>query len=207
MLTIHAVEQLDNKKLNIVKKKSKKTQIFLYDTQRRTDDFINKIKYRRNGKYDDIPHFIVTKLGVVYQLFDTKYSSNTFYDEKMDSRMIKIAVENLGWLNKNTINGVLNNWIDDPYRSEPYIKNWRNHYFWDRYTDIQLSAVSELCEKLCEDHNIFKQVVPSQGYIENVTIFKGVVCKSNFSSIYTDINPSFNFRILFNNAKETEKQL
>jgi hypothetical protein len=117
--------------------------------------------------------------------------------------MIKIAIENLGWLNKNTITGVLNNWIGDPYRSEPHIRNWRNHYFWDKYGETQLLSLSNLCDDLCDKHKILKQVVPSQGYLENISNFKGIVCKSNFSTIYTDINPSFNFRIFFNNAKET----
>lgn len=204
MLVIHNVDVLDKDKLNIVKRKSKKTQIFLYDTQRRSDDFINKIRYRRNGKYDDIPHFLVTKLGMVYQLFDTNHSSNTFDDPKNDKKMIKIAVENLGWLNKNTITGFLNNWIGDPYRSEPHIRNWRGHFFWDKYNETQIGAISELCDLLCDKHDIFKQVVPSQGYLENVSNFKGIVCKSNFSNIYTDINPSFNFRLLFNYGKETD---
>jgi hypothetical protein len=144
---------------------------------------------------------------MVYQLFDTDYSSNTFNDSKNDRRMIKIAIENLGWLNKNTITGVLNNWIGDPYRSEPHIKNWRNYYFWDSYTDSQMSSLAELCEDLCEKHLIFKQIVPSQGYMERASNFHGIVCKSNFSSIYTDINPSFNFRIFFNNAKETNDRI
>lgn len=74
--------------------------------------------------------------------------------------------ENLGWLNKNTITGVLNNWIGDPYRSEPYIKNWRNYYFWDPYTEIQMNSLSDLCEDLSEEHSIFKQTVPSNGYLE-----------------------------------------
>jgi N-acetyl-anhydromuramyl-L-alanine amidase AmpD len=200
MLAIHNVETLDNSPLNIVKKKSKKTQILLYDTQRRVDDFMNKIKYRKNGKYNDIPHFVVSKLGMVYQIFDTNHHSTTFNDERVDKKMIKIAIENLGWLNKNTITGVLNNWIDDPYRSEPHIRNWRNHYFWDKYNETQLESLSELCGFLCEKHNIVKQIVPSQGFFENATNFKGIVCKSNFSSIYTDINPSFNFRIFFNNG-------
>jgi hypothetical protein len=202
-MLVHDVEVLDSDKLNIIRKKSKKTQIFLYDTQRRSDDFINMIKYRKNGLYEDVPHFVVSKLGMVYQLFDTDYSSVTFGEPNDDKKIIKIAIENLGWLNKNTITGVLNNWIGDPYRSEPYIRNWRGHYFWDKYGETQLSSISELCEFLCDKHNIFKQVVPSQGYLENVSNFKGIVCKSNFSTIYTDINPSFNFRIFFNNAKET----
>jgi hypothetical protein len=204
-MLVHDVEILDN--LNIVKRKSKKTQILLYDTQRRVDDFINKMRYRKNGGYEDIPHFIVSKLGVVYKLFDPNHSSKTFYNPQVDKKQIKIAIENLGWLNKNTITGVLNNWIGDPYRSEPHIRNWRNYYFWDKYNDSQMESLSELCEDLCEKHGIFKQIVPSQGYLENVSNFKGIVCKSNFSNIYTDINPSFNFRIFFNNAKETDVRI
>jgi len=204
MLVINDIDTLDKDKLNVVKRKSKKTQIFLYDTQRRVDDFVNKIKHRKNGTYDEVPHFIISKLGLVYQLFDTDYSSNTFNDPNNDKKQIKIAIENLGWLNKNTITGVLNNWIDDPYRSEPYVRNWRNYYFWDRYGEDQLKSLSELCTHLTEKHNIYKQSVPSQGYMEKVSNFKGIVCKSNFSSIYTDINPSFNFKVFFNDAKENE---
>lgn len=207
MLTIHNVETIDVGKLNVGKKKYKKTQIFLYDTQRRIDDFVNKIKYRKNGKYEDIPHFVVSKLGMVYQVMDVERSSKTFDDPKVDNKMIKIAIENLGWLNKNTITGVLNNWVGDPYRSEPHIRNWRNYYFWDKYNEDQLKSLSELCSKLCDEHGILKQIVPSQGYLENVSNFRGIVCKSNFSSIYTDINPSFNFGVFFNNANENEKSI
>ena len=205
MLEIFNVETLDKNQLNIHKRKSKKTQILLYDTQRRVDDFINKIKYRKNGKYEDVPHFVVSKLGMVYQLFDTNYSSNTFDNPKIDRKQIKIAVENLGWLNKNTITGILHNWIGDPYRSEPHIRNWRNYYFWDKYGETQLNSLAELCEHLCEKHSIYKQTVPSQGYLEKASNFNGIICKSNFASIYTDINPSFNFRVFFSNPKENEK--
>ena len=199
-MLVQDVEILDN--LNITRRKSKKTQIFLYDTQRRTDDFLGKIKYRLNGKYDDVPHYVISKLGVVYQLFDTDHSSTTFNDPEIDKKQIKIAVENLGWLNKDTITGVLYNWIGDPYRGEPHIRNWRNYYFWDVYSETQLKSLSELCNELCDKHKITKQVVPSHGYLENASNFTGIVCKSNFSSIYTDINPSFNFGVFFNNANE-----
>jgi hypothetical protein len=204
MLVVHNIETIDSQELNIHKRKTKKTQILLYDTQRRVDDFINKIKYRKNGKYEDVPHFVVSKLGMVYQLFDTNHSSNTFDNPKTDRKQIKIAIENLGWLNKNTITGILHNWIGDPYRSEPHIRNWRNYYFWDKYGETQLDAVADLCEMLCEKHDIFKQTVPSQGYLENASNFKGIICKSNFSSIYTDINPSFNFRVFFSNPTKNE---
>lgn len=199
MLEILNVENLNDVKFNVVKKKSKKTQIFLYDTQRRSDDFIMKLKYRQNEKYDNIPHYIITKQGKVIKLFDTNYSSKTFGTPAVDKMMVKIAIENLGWLNKNTITGVLYNWIGDPYRAEPYIKKWRNYYFWDPYTEDQLNSLVELSKEICKNHNIPYQTVPSQGYLSNAIKFTGIVCKSNFLNIYTDINPSFNFNIFYKN--------
>ena len=205
MLEIHNVEILDKKKLNVVKKKSKKTQIFLYDTQRRADDFMMKLKHRLNGRYEDIPHFVISKTGKIFSVFDTKYSSKTLDEPFFDRRFIKIALENLGWLNKNTITGVLHNWINDPYRAEPFIRQWRGYHYWDRYTEPQMKSLVDLCEMLCIEHDIPYQTVPSQGYIENLSKFRGIVCKSNFLSIYTDINPSFDFRLFYNDAKENNK--
>jgi hypothetical protein len=65
-----------------------------------------------------------------------------------------------------------------------------------------MSSISELCEHICEKHNIEQKIVQSQGYLENAVNFKGVACKSNYSNIYTDINPSFNFRLIFNNEQQ-----
>jgi hypothetical protein len=59
-----------------------------------------------------------------------------------------------------------------------------------------------LCDELCDKHNITKQSVLSQNIYNNVDKISGIVCKSNFSDIYTDINPSFNFNIFLKHAKE-----
>ena len=128
MLEIRDVEIINKDELNHPKKSYKKKQILLYDTKRRIDDFINKIKYRQNGQYEDIPHFIVTKMGDIYQILDTKYHSKTFGEHKIDCRQIKVAVENLRWLNKNTITGYYSNWIGDPHRSDPFVRSWRDKF-------------------------------------------------------------------------------
>jgi len=204
MLEVQSVDILNDVKLNISKRKTKKTQIFLYDTQRRFDDFIMKIRYRKNGKYDEIPHYIITKNGKVHKIFDANYTSKTFGLKNVDNKQIKIALENLGWLNKNTITGVLYNWIGDPYRAEPFVKKWRDYYFWDPYTEDQLNALVLLCKELCMEYNIPYHTVPSQGYLSKAIKFTGIVCKSNFLNIYTDINPSFDFNIFYkddNNQK------
>lgn len=201
MSIILPVEILDNKNLNFKKTKAKKTQILLCDTHRRIVDYIHMIKYRKNGNYDDIPHYIINKMGDIYQILNDNDYSITFNNSKIDKKIIKISLENLGWLNKNTMNGMLANWIGDPYRNDPYIKNWRGHFFWDKYTDAQMESLNLLCIELCDKHGIKKQVVPSHGYFENAYKFNGVVCKSNYSDIYTDINPSFNFNNIFKNDK------
>jgi N-acetyl-anhydromuramyl-L-alanine amidase AmpD len=195
MLEIRDVETIDKDSLNHPKRTYKKKQILLYDTKRRIDDFVNKIKYRQNGQYEDIPHFIVSKMGDIYSILDPKYSSKTFGIDNIDRKQIKIAVENLGWLNKNTITGYFSNWIGDPHRSDPFVRSWRDRFYWDRYSDSQMESLYKLCSVICDTYDIERKVVPSNGFIENVDKFRGIVCKSNFSNIYTDINPSFNFKI------------
>lgn len=199
MLGIRDVEIISKEELNHSKRTHKKRQILLYDTKRRVDDFVNKIKYRRNGQYDDIPHFIVTKTGDIYKVLDVKYSSKTFDIDKVDRQQIKIALENLGWLNKNTITGFFSNWIGDPYRTEPFIRSWREKFYWDKYNSVQMKSLVSLCDHLCDEYMIKKQVVPTNGIIENIEKLGGIVCKSNFSNIYTDINPSFNFKMFVEN--------
>ena len=141
MLGIRDVEIINKDDLNHSKRSYKKKQILLYDTKRRIDDFVKKIKFRRNGEYEDIPHFIISKSGDIYKVLDVKYSSKTFDIDKIDRQQIKIAIENLGWLNKNTITGFFSNWIGDPYRTEPFIRSWREKFYWDRYNPEQIKTL------------------------------------------------------------------
>jgi len=207
MLEILDVETFNLENLKYKKRKYKKTQILLYDTKRKFEDFIKMLKYRKNGNYEDIPHFCITKSGKVYKLLEPEYHSPTFDDSTIDKRQIKIAVENLGWFNKNTITGVYNNWINDPYRGTPHIRGWRGYYYWDNYTKDQLDALADLCLILCVHYDINYKCVPSSGYIENAKNIDGIVSKSNFTDIYTDINPSFNFNIFEENVKQTESRI
>jgi len=191
MYEIHGVDLLNDKDLNIIRKKTKKTIIMLYDTQRKFSDFINQLKYRYNGKYTNIPHFIINKSGTIYRLFNEEFRSNTFNNDKIDRKLIKIAIENLGWLKKDTINNIFYNWISTPYRLDPYSKLWRNHYYWDKYTNEQIEAINFICKHLCWKYNIPHEIVQEEDLLINPLKFKGIVSKSNFQTIYTDINPSF----------------
>jgi N-acetyl-anhydromuramyl-L-alanine amidase AmpD len=207
MLEILGAEVFDLKNLNHKKRKYNKTQILLYDTKRRIDDFIKMLKYRREGKYEDIPHFCITKTGKIYKLIEPDYMTKTFGESSVDRKQIKIAIENLGWLNKNTIMGTYSNWINDIFRGEPHLRGWRGYFYWDTYSKEQLNALADLCLLLCAHYDIPYQSVPSSGFFENAKNFNGIVSKSNFSDIYTDINPSFNFNIFEENVTQTEPRI
>jgi N-acetyl-anhydromuramyl-L-alanine amidase AmpD len=207
MLEILGAEVFDLKNLNHKKRKYNKTQILLYDTKRRIDDFIKMLKYRREGKYEDIPHFCITKTGKIYKLIEPDYMTKTFGESSIDRKQIKIAIENLGWLNKNTIMSTYSNWINDIFRGEPHIRGWRGYFYWDTYSKEQLNALADLCLLLCAHYGIPYQCVPSSGFFENAKNFNGIVSKSNFSDIYTDINPSFNFNIFEENVKQAEPRI
>lgn len=207
MLEILDAEVFNLNKVPKSKRKYNKTQILLYDTGRKFDNFIKKLKYRNFGKTQDIPHFCITKTGKIYSFVNPEYASVTFDTPSIDNKQIKIAIENLGWLNKNTITGIFLNWIEDVYRGAPHIRNWRNHIYWDPYTEDQLQALADLCLVLCVKYDIDYKCVPSSSYIENAKNIEGIVSKSNFLDIYTDINPSFNFNIFEENVKKTEHRI
>lgn len=179
-----------NDKLNIVKRKTKKTQIMIYDTGRKVSDYISRIKYRKTTNYNDIPHFIINKNGEIFQLFPTEYYS-TMFNKDIDKRQIKISLENLGWLNKNSINNVHYNWVGDKTFDDPYLKRWRKYFLWDEYTPKQIESLLLLTSILFVEHDIERHCVVDNTVFSKIESFKGIVYKSNFSDIYTDINPSF----------------
>jgi len=195
MLVIHNAEILDSTNLNIVTNKTKKKQIVLFDSGRRSHDYFMKLKYRKNGEYEDVPHFLVSKLGFIYKIFDTKFYSRTFDDDKLNKKQIKICLENLGWLNKNTITGVMYNWIGDKYRGEPFLHERKGHYYWDSYTCEQINSLVKLVNHLSNQHNIPLNTPKDQDFVTNYRNFEGILSKSNFENIYKDINHSLNFNI------------
>lgn len=193
---------LDTNNIIINKNKHKKKQILLVDTKRRHIDYLAKINNRTTDNHEDLSHFLVTKTGEVFQIIDDNLTINTFNKPRIDNKVIKIAIENLGWLQKNSITGIYNNWIGDPYRLNPHSENWRNYFFWDKYTEKQEQSLNELCEFLCEKHKITRQIVESQKYIKTADKLIGIVCKSNYDINHTDINKSFNFNNVCKNQIE-----
>ena len=49
-----------------------KKQIILCHTAREVNEYLTSLKFRSNGKFDRIPHFVITRDAKVLQLLDPK---------------------------------------------------------------------------------------------------------------------------------------
>lgn len=173
-----------------------KKQIILTDTKRNYKDFINSLRYRYNKKNPYLPNYVITKNGDVYTIIDPTQYSLYMEDVDIDSNAITISLENLGWLKKNPLEDTYVTWLGDIYKSKVFEKKWRDHTYWDIYTDKQMKSLSKLIITLCNDFNINKECLGTNVKWDNVKNFNGIVSKSNFDVSYKDVNPAFDFKLL-----------
>jgi N-acetyl-anhydromuramyl-L-alanine amidase AmpD len=174
---------------NFIKRKSKKTQIVLCDTLRPTKYYL---QYLRNRGKDKPPHFIVSKNGEVNSLYPAEYYSNYFENKNA----IVIALENLGWLQKCTISPIYLNWIGDVFRGQPHVSIWKDHFFWDPYTNQQINSLGNLINELCEKYSIEKKIYSDCIATIITPTIPGVISRSKYDVFYMDINPSFKWEEL-----------
>jgi N-acetyl-anhydromuramyl-L-alanine amidase AmpD len=189
---------------NVSGKQKKKKQIILSHTGRDVEEYLMMLKYRNNGKYKKTPHYVISKSGqIIQKLFDESYS-DYFYEPNINRNSIIIVFENLGWLNKVPLKDYYTNWIGNIYKGVPYERKWRDYHFWDPYTSLQIQSASKLCLNLVEEHKIEKKCVGHNTKVKDVSKIGGIVSRSNFDDIYTDLNPSFDFENFTNLIKNEQ---
>jgi hypothetical protein len=174
----------------------KKTRIILTETKRDYRNYILSLKYRYNKKNPYLPNYVITKDGEVYNIIKPNEYSNYMVDEEVNKTSIIIALENLGWLKKNTLSDTYVNWIGDIYKEKVFEKKWRDYFFWEPYNKKQMIVLSKLLVELCDNFNIPKRSLGHNVKYDGVQNFKGNVTRSNFDFIYKDTNPSFDFKLL-----------
>lgn len=176
-------------------KHKKKHQIILTHTSRNLKDYLSSLKFRYNGKFDRIPHYIIDRDGDIIQLLPNIGYGKFFNDENLNKNSIIISLENLGWLEKEPLNNQYVNWIGDIYKGEAYEKKWRDYFFWHPYTEVQVKSTALLCMNLFEEVSIKKNYVGHNTKINGIEKFEGIVSRSNYENESTDVNPSFDFEL------------
>lgn len=181
-----------------VDKEKFKSQIVLCNTSRGVEEYLTSLTIRHNGKYDKIPHFVISKQGKVYSLLPETSIANIFNTEETNRDKIFIFMENLGWLNKKPFSSDYINWKGDIYNGEVFTKKWRGYNFWDVYPDIQIKNTVLLCLNLMNKFKIQNEFIGHNTKVKDIENFVGVVSKSNYNEVFLDITPSFNFKLFLN---------
>lgn len=175
------------------KKLKEKRQIILCHTSREIGEYLISLKFRNSGKYDKLPHYVLTRDGRLLEILSPNYSSNYLIDKDIKKQHIIVCLENLGWMNKKPLSDTFLNWIGNIYKDKVYEKKWRDYFLWQPYTDIQIDKTVELCKELCEKFLIPNKFVGHNTKIDGIENFKGIVSRSNFNSRFTDLSPAFPF--------------
>ena len=195
------IEKLSN---NFVGTNQNKTQIILTHTSRDVEEYLTSLKYRMNGKFPRIPHYVVAKDGSVIQTLSEEQYSDFFYYSQINEQSIIVSLENLGWLEKVPLKDQSTNWIGNIYKGAPYEKKWRDYFLWEPYTEAQMLSTAELCIKIVNKHNIEKKSVGHNTLINGIENHGGIVSRSNYNNDFTDVSPAFNFDRFVNYIKNEQ---
>lgn len=174
----------------------RKKQIVLCHSSRDAKDYLNALKYRYNGNNPYLPHYFINREGEIFNLIPPDTHSKFLEVESFNKSVIVICLENLGWMKKNPLSGAYVNWIGNIYNQGIFEKKWRNHFFWQPYTKIQIENLSLLISDICVEFNISKTCIGHNVKVDGIEKFEGIVSKSNYDSEYTDLSPAFDFEEL-----------
>jgi hypothetical protein len=172
-----------------------KKQIILTHTSRNIENYLISLKYRFNGKFKRIPHYVISREGKILNLLPNESFTEFVHDSSFNKHSIIISLENLGWIHKEPLKETYINWIGDIYKGEVFERKWRDYFFWQPYTEIQIENVAKLCKKLFEEMSIQKQIIGHNTRINGIEKYEGVLTRSNFDSESTDVSPAFNFEL------------
>ena len=187
------IEIIDKKIKRKTINNSDKNQIILVHTSRKIEEYLTSLKYRHNGNYNKIPHYAISREGSIIQLLDNQDYSEFFNDPTYDNRSIVISLENLGWLEKEPLKNHYINWIGNIYKEKIVDKKWRDYFFWQPYTEIQMDSLAELCKNLSKKMSINLTCVGHNTKTNRMETFDGIFTRSNFDENYTDVSPAFDF--------------
>ncbi len=169
------------------------SQIILTHTSRDVEEYLTSLKYRMNGKFPRIPHYVVAKDGSVIQTLSEEQYSDFFYYSQINEQSIIVSLENLGWLEKVPLKDQYTNWIGNIYKGVPHERKWRDYFLWDPYTQDQMLALAKLSLELVVENKIEKKCVGHNTKLKDVDKITGIVSRSNFDETFTDLSPAFNF--------------
>ncbi len=181
---------------NFYKVKYDKTQIILGGSLRKENFHINRLKHKDGGKSKSFCTYSIDREGNVFQHYDPKYYSDFMGDKNIDKKSISIVLENMGMLFYDYETSKYLNWILDECSEEfMYERKWNGHTYWEQYSEEQFNSTVELIKFLIKEFDIELDCLGFNVFYENTLNYEGIVTRSNYNSDYSDLNPSFDFKL------------
>ena len=181
-----------------------KKQILLCHTSRPMKYYLKSINYRLNNRFDRIPHYLISEKGGVIKNYGERKYSNFMLNHNIDKNVIIVCLENLGWLRYKEKEDKYVNWVGDEYNGDIFNKRWRDKTFWSTYSENQIDSLSKLLNYLSVEFEIPLNFVGHNVTVDDISDFVGVTCKSNYSQLWTDVSPAFDFEKLKNKTYEIQ---
>jgi len=174
----------------VSKKPSIKTQILLAHTASSIEDYFTKISNRHNGAYDASFTFTIGLDGQIYQHFSPLHYSNLFGVPEIDSQIISIGLENVGYLTRKSVGGDHFDWKGSIYNGKIHGMMWRGHNSWAWYDANQIESMLQVISELIKEHHIKSVFSGTNLPIEEAKEFQGVLNRSNYAKCYYDLSPA-----------------
>lgn len=181
---------------NFYQTKTKKTQILVGGSLRKDSNRIVHLKTKDFGQSKRWPTYTISRDGKIYQHFDPQFYSDYMGVKEIDKKAISVELENMGWVYFNNNRECFVNWIEEECDGTLSGEQcWKNYRYWEKYTNEQHASLAQLCLYLMKEFDIKKDAVGHNSLETEIDLstFEGIVCKSNYDTDYTDLNPFFDF--------------
>lgn len=180
---------------NYINKTTDKTQIVLSSSLRSDSNHLIRLQHKTMGRSKAYPAFTVTRNGLIYQHFDSKYTSDFIGIPETDEMVINVVLENMGYL--YNVDGAYVNHLNEVCSEDRVVKKkWLDFEFWEKYDDKQINALLKLCHFLCEKHDIEKRIIDFHHFNKNIWKFHGITLLSNHIEYSTNNNPTLDIGLI-----------
>ena len=172
------------------KTKNPKTQIIIGTSLRKSNYHILRLQNKEYHKTKRWNTFTISREGNIYQHYDYKYHTDFLNKKEIDIKSVSIILENMGILKYSEDSDNYVNWINEVCDIDLVVeKSWLGNKFWETLNPKQIASCGKLCNQLCDELSIPKEMITFQYYNKNIEKFKGICFVSNHIEESFDINP------------------
>lgn len=192
----------DNK---FYKEEHPKSQIIIGSTNRKSNYYLIRKLNSKDNNDKTWNTYTINRDGVIFEHYNPVYYTDFFGDQNIDIKSVSILLENMGPLYYNYDNNNYYNDLNEKFEGSEkdiFFREWRGYECYEPYTQLQYESLLYLCKLLCLELNIKDDSYGHNAFEENSKYFNGIVSCSNLDVNINNLNPSFNFKKLYDDLKK-----